>query len=182
MALRFVPILAVLLAVPAWAGGPDPDLPAVSPKGKWRVLTPDDATSTSRCIGRPETPLCAAETIVACFERTDKELCRIGMGRAPGQEYYDFGLKGGSGWKVYYQVVSAVRLAETDIPPKLRHPDEWRVVPGDIRIVIRKRRCWIAKDGREKCETGPLTQIHYFLRPVPGGMWRMVNKFSPRVD
>lgn len=159
----------------------DPDLPSPTPKGQWLVLTPDDATSTSKCIGKPETPLCGAETILACFERKDKELCRVGMGRAPGDEYVTFGSKGVRGWKLYYQVVSATRMKGPDIPERLRNPGEFEVLPGNIRIVVKKKHCWI--DGkREDCQTKWLTEIRYFLRRSDLGVWRLVEKYSPRRD
>lgn len=56
------------------------DLPPIDPPDHWHDLTYDDATSTSKCIGDPETPLCAVETVLACFMRAKVELCRIGSG------------------------------------------------------------------------------------------------------
>ncbi|MDK9720705.1 MAG: hypothetical protein OEL53_05925 [Rhodospirillales bacterium] len=43
-------------------------------------MTHDDATSTSQCIGDPKTPLCAIETVLACFVREERQLCLSGMG------------------------------------------------------------------------------------------------------
>ena len=42
----------------------------------WRLIGPDGATTTSQCIGRPETPLCAVETLLACFQRSAADLCQ----------------------------------------------------------------------------------------------------------
>jgi hypothetical protein len=42
------------------------------PRG-WRVIT--QTQSTSGCIGKPMSPLCAAETLVACHLRADERLC-----------------------------------------------------------------------------------------------------------
>lgn len=56
------------------------DLPPIDPPGVWHTLTQDDATTDSKCIGNPVTPLCAVETIRACFTRRDDSLCQIGMG------------------------------------------------------------------------------------------------------
>lgn len=36
----------------AEGGSADPDLPPVTPKGQWLVLTPDDATSSSKWTPR----------------------------------------------------------------------------------------------------------------------------------
>ena len=58
-----------------------PASPAAKPKpARWRVMTMEDATSTSRCIGDPRTPLCAVETHTACFIRRQVRLCTISYG------------------------------------------------------------------------------------------------------
>src|SRR5512135_2539236 len=43
-------------------------------------VTPTDATS--KCIGGAATPVCAAETLMACLARGDESLCRK-VGAAP---------------------------------------------------------------------------------------------------
>ena len=55
--------------------------PTAKPKpARWRIMTMEDATSTSRCIGDPRTPLCAVETLMACFIRRQVRLCTISEG------------------------------------------------------------------------------------------------------
>lgn len=55
---------------------------------EWATLTFDPATSSSRCIGNPMTPLCAVETHKACFlwndadEIVDEKVCTV-MGIDP---------------------------------------------------------------------------------------------------
>lgn len=63
------------------------ELPPIDGPDQWHLMTHDDATSTSQCIGDPRTPLCAIETVLACHLRQIDELCRIGMGWSdfPGQ-------------------------------------------------------------------------------------------------
>ncbi|MDK9722141.1 MAG: hypothetical protein OEL53_13270 [Rhodospirillales bacterium] len=56
------------------------DLPPIDGPDQWHLMTHDDATSTSQCIGDPKTPLCAIETVLACFLRHNDHLCRIGTG------------------------------------------------------------------------------------------------------
>lgn len=53
------------------------DPPPPNPPGEWRILAWTDQGSSSRCIGRPLTPLCAVETLLACFQRGRVELCRL---------------------------------------------------------------------------------------------------------
>ncbi|MFA6020956.1 MAG: hypothetical protein WC722_11900 [Rhodospirillales bacterium] len=56
------------------------DLPPIDGPDQWHLMTHDDATSTSQCIGDPKTPLCAIETVLACFLRAKVEFCRVGSG------------------------------------------------------------------------------------------------------
>ena len=55
--------------MPAAATEPSPSL--------WRIIAQDDGTATSRCIGHPESPLCAVETLLACFQWARPDLCRM---------------------------------------------------------------------------------------------------------
>ena len=128
------------------------DLPAIDPPGKGRVMTHDDLTSTSNCIGNPITPLCSVETAIACFVRRDNELCRIAKGldksprffrSEPSPNYYE-----------RYRVLSAKRFGEHDLPP--RHhlspsatpapwwfPEDRQIYqPGDMHIVVLRQTCW----------------------------------------
>ena len=70
-------LLFALILTPGWAfaGKPGADLPKPDPKGYWRVMTQDDATTTSKCLGSRETPLCAVENFRACNLRKVAELC-----------------------------------------------------------------------------------------------------------
>ncbi len=72
---RIVAVLLALLpmAAPITAVA---QLPAVDPAGQYRLIGPAER-SDSRCIGRPDTPLCAVETLLACFARRDPALCRV---------------------------------------------------------------------------------------------------------
>src|SRR6185369_5929960 len=56
----------LLLTGSAWAADPTQDSPA--------RITP--TTASSACIGTPGTPLCTAETLLACLVRNDDSLCR----------------------------------------------------------------------------------------------------------
>lgn len=73
---RFILMLAAALvfATPSLVHAAEP-LPRPDARGQWRVITADDATTTSRCIGNPTTPACAIETHLACFVRRQQELC-----------------------------------------------------------------------------------------------------------
>ncbi|HXP95265.1 MAG TPA: hypothetical protein VN809_01045 [Telmatospirillum sp.] len=43
----------------------------------WRIIGKNEQTVSSRCIGRPETAVCAVETFLACFQWVRLDLCRM---------------------------------------------------------------------------------------------------------
>jgi hypothetical protein len=70
-------LLPLLLTLVACAEVTDADLPPLTEPGQWRYITQHEASTTSRCIGQPNSPLCAVETLLACFQRDAIELCRM---------------------------------------------------------------------------------------------------------
>jgi len=133
---RFLLIAALFpVALPALAE--DAPLPPVTPGGEYLVLTQDDATSTSKCIGDPVTPMCAVETVLACHARGDHSLCRTGMGLD-----HDPGLGGEGPWdNMTYHVTRSEVLTGEHFPWRPAHDMPWRpgqidMQAGDIRIDI----------------------------------------------
>jgi len=97
----------------------------VPPPDEWRFIGLEDATS--KCIGDPKTPLCAVETVIACFARMDISLCRrVGM---TGEIYL-----GEKARDVNYKVVAAKILTEKDITRELEFVDWWK--PGFVDFTI----------------------------------------------
>lgn len=128
----------VLLLASMGAEARDRDLPPADPKGVWHKITHDDTTSTSPCIGRLETPLCAMDTMIAAELRGDQEmysLSRIGKAEpAPwlSPEYPSVWAK--------YHILSSGRFKAGDRREDDRYQDmHW--VPGDVWIVIDQRHC-----------------------------------------
>jgi hypothetical protein len=70
-------LAATLIAANMSLAGGDADLPAPDPPGHWRYITQDAERTTSQCIGDPKTPLCAMETVWACYVRNKAEFCAI---------------------------------------------------------------------------------------------------------
>lgn len=173
---RLTVIAGLVLAAPALAGGvEDGDLPIPDPPGTWRMVTRDNATTTSTCIGRPETPLCAIESVIACFVRRQRELCWIGRGRTDTRERPFQKFPGGAIVVHKYRVVSAKRLAEEDIPYywRLACEDAWE--PGDLRVEIEWLYC-TQRNGRLDCgeQWGfKPTPVAYIVRRTTRG-WRVV--------
>ncbi len=132
---------------PAAAQSPDPDLPPVDPPGRWRQMTPDDATSDSKCVGRFDTPLCAIETVVACFTRGLPELCNEAM-QMPG--YFQWKSTGRipAFTRTQYRIERSEVLTQEGIDDIPRAADSEQ--PGDLRIDVQKRECYL-NQGREVC-------------------------------
>jgi len=165
-------LFAVLLA-PGWAfaGKPDGDLPKPDPKGYWRVMTQDDATTTSKCLDSRKTPLCAVENFRACNLRVEAELCR-----QPGQtddvltspRFPDDWYK--------YRVVSSGHFKKGD--PRLDDRDhEMPWVPGDIWIILDERHCsrtYCAKPVRSELYYVP---VRYIVHKDTDG-WQVVYAFQ----
>lgn len=157
--------LMALLALVGTAEAADPDLPPLDPPGHWRKLTRDDKTTTSRCIGRPVTPLCAIETLHACFVRNDKDLCRI----ANGYEPPDFGVTVEFNETVRYRVVSAWRLRPQNVQPQnLGWDAKGTREIGDIELGVTEIRC------TPRCAGEPTRTSIYTLRQF-SNFWRVVR-------
>lgn len=141
-------VMGALTLASACAGATqDADLPPPDPPDYWRWITQDEATTTSRCIGRPETPVCAIETIIACFTRDEGALCGVAHGDSsvgPSKKS-----RGTAFVATKYRFVSAKRLAEEDISvyDRLACVGAWQ--PGDLRVEVRRASCWRREQGYE---------------------------------
>ncbi|MBI1244476.1 MAG: hypothetical protein GC202_05675 [Alphaproteobacteria bacterium] len=167
---------ALLLAVPARAQTRDPDLPPVDPPGHWRQMTLDDATSDSKCVGKFDTPLCAVETVIACFTRNEWELCNAAL-RKPGHFKRPKSSRQPSFARTQYRIVRSEVLTQAGIDDIPRLADLER--PGDLRIDVRKRDCYL-EDERENCEYGVSAPNIFTLRRVDTG-WLVVDWSIPDI-
>ena len=117
-----------------------------SAAGELRVMTNDDVTSASACIGKPVTPLCAAETVAACGIGNRKSFCD-----AVDYEYGDFGRWVPSDylrlWFFRYEFVQSKRLEDGDISRSARPPDRASWQSGDIALQL----WWQGCMPDEKC-------------------------------
>jgi hypothetical protein len=173
--MRGFVLALLLLMLPAGAQAVDPDLPLPDPPGVWRKLTHDDATTDSRCIGDPKTPLCAIETYFACFLRREPDYCDIvGAGVRPlpqvGKALHEH---------EEYRIVYARRPSKLDpLDPATEGTVRWQ--PGDVLVGFMWRACW-NNAGKIKCEIGveddPL--FVYILRKT-GDDWVFAGRFRPR--
>lgn len=114
--LIFLMLLVSSLLVPVYADSFDP--------GQVRVIS--QTSSTSHCIGDPQTPLCAVETYLACTVRLDHGLCdKIG--------YFGLGL-GEPRKNIRYRILSYYVVRSADIPADLEGTN-W-VRPGYVNITV----------------------------------------------
>ena len=111
----------------AWGGGFPPP-----PEFQLSVIAQTDATSS--CVGDPVTPLCAAETLLACFARKEGDLCEslcLSRGRT-GETY------------TLEYVLAETILIEPDDPR--RHARDPSAV--EVEWEFRERAC---RDGPSPC-------------------------------
>ena len=160
VALALVAVLSVACATAATAGEPPPD-----PPGEVRVVAQTDRDSTSDCIGRPVTPLCLVEALLACDIRDDEKLCR-----AVEKRYREPRFKG-------VQLFPLLRL-EYKI---------WEQIPfdptdnllceggqaGDMVVRVFKRQC----PDAEYCHRWDMIPFHYVTRKK-GERWELVTACS----
>lgn len=140
------------------------------PPGVWRKLTWDDATTTSKCIGKPVTPICAVETMLACYMQSRENLCHLAIF---GQEDRQF---------IYSEASPALYTAyRISAVKKVRAGNLVRLLdevaqPGDVLVDLRDKACEV-KSHRCENDIGPPTT--HLLRKV-GEEWRIITWDTPR--
>ena len=120
-------IYAMVLHLVACSGnteeqpGPLADVP---PPSEWRLISANDATSN--CIGDPKTPLCAMETLMACFARHEISLCNkvnVFDMHFPGEPYVS-----------RYRILRTEILTKENIEEKGKGAD-WQKL-GDVDFTV----------------------------------------------
>ncbi len=109
-------------------------LPAAAQKSRDNPghITPDRATST--CIGSAATPVCAAETLLACLARADDTLCRRVGAQPPARPVGNAGKI-----QVDYVIVRVSVIRPEDITDDTRDLDWYK--PGYTLIEMDRRAC-----------------------------------------
>jgi hypothetical protein len=170
-------------ALPARAGDAPAGvpLPPITPVDGYFVMTQDDATTSSKCIGDPVTPLCAVETVMACEIRGNDDLCRIGMGLKKNP-----GLSAGPVSPRIYWVMHRAILTDETIPWD-DHELKWRpgeagVQAGDVRIDIADKICEKGEISHTACKTeDDLPAIAAYIVRQQGDRWAVINWRPPYV-
>jgi len=188
MIARFLSAAAVLAtaflfaaALPARAGDARPDvpLPPITPVDGYFVMTQDDATTSSNCIGNPVTPMCAVETVMACHVRGNDDLCRIGQGLERNSDIIIGPLPPEIYWVVRREVLTEQTLPWPPYEMEDR-PGEPSVKAGDIRIDVVDKSCRKGKISHSACETEyDIPPIVAYIVRRQGSRWAVVDWRPP---
>ncbi len=119
--------------------------------------------ATSACIGDSKTPVCAAETLLACMARAEAELCRrVGIadprpaiGQPPSL--------------IEYTVDRTTIIRREDITDDLKDVDWYR--PGYALVEIQRRSC---APKSPNCAEESWTDLQIYARPR-GNAWDIVT-------
>lgn len=147
-------LLGLVIVSPAWA-----QLPAVDPVNQYRLIGPADR-SDSHCIGQSDTPLCAVETLLACFARRDADLCRAVWAGGESVSGFLARLQSSRYWWSY-------RIAAAE-----------QSATGEALIAVAGRICGL-QSAEPDCFTTPAPPTQYRLRQVEGGRWQVMDWQSP---
>jgi hypothetical protein len=166
----------MLIVAPAFAQASDPIVPLPDPPGTWRKLTHDEATTTSRCIGNPVTPLCAVETYWACFLHRRPELCdMVQAGVRPLEVVPKVPNK-----REEYRVLYARRPSPLD-PVDPATEGNMKPQPGDVVIGLMRRTCYDSPDDEPKCTLGIENHPpHVHMLRKQGEFWVYAYRFRAR--
>lgn len=159
----------------------------------WATLTFDPATSSSRCIGDPMTPLCAVETYEACYYWVDKKACTA-MGLDPSA----FRLVPDAYAKLsiyHYRIENRKVIDAEDVAVVAEELDDPRASLGDVVMQVRWEGCSpidacvlesmndparVYGEGcppiRCRVSDTPLT---YLVRDI-GGKWQVVDGYEDK--
>ena len=149
--------LTVLLALAA--------LPAAAQSAKESPGRIAPGSATSQCIGQPETPICAAETLLACMARGDASLCRSVLATAPQP------LPNGVPQLEYViERVSVIR--PESVTDDLKDLEWYR--PGYTLVEMLRRTC-PASDVSCSTETWEGVQVYLRRRGGGTGPWEIVH-------
>jgi len=160
---------ALIFALPAVAQEL-PELPPLAQPGQWLYVTQDDTSSSSRCIGRPGTAMCAVETLLACFQRDRQDLCRM-VDDGTDQYAQIFSTPADPGKYLAYRVLEARRInAATARTGQAAHAQD-----GDVLLTIDQRE---GQFGRYAKATGAPAN-DFLLRRQPEGNWKIVSWGDP---
>jgi hypothetical protein len=173
MTMQNVLKVAIVLGIGA-ISLPGPSLAAESwkpdPPGKWRKLTWDEKTTTSKCIGKSVSPICAVENKLACYMQKKEELCHLAIRDHEGRTF----VRSEPSYPLYtaYRISAIREVKSGETITVLKETAE----PGDYVVDLRDRSCEV-KSGRCENDIGPATT--HLVRKI-GDEWRIITWDTPR--
>ncbi|MCA1909668.1 MAG: hypothetical protein LDL39_15020 [Magnetospirillum sp.] len=165
--LRTALLGMILLSNPAFAA----DQWKADPPGQWRSLTWDEKTTTSTCIGKPISPICAVETKTACYDLEDEALCHLAIRDHHGRVFLRSTNTSHALYTKYR--ISALRKVEAGETVTLLDKP---ALPGDYLVDLRDRQCEV-KTNKCSNDIGPPTT--HLVRLIDGE-WRIITWDTPR--
>ena len=152
----------------------DEDGFAADPRGTWRKLTWDEATTTSKCIGNPITPICAVETKTACFDLKRNDLCLRSIQSSDHRVFINDGDDDDLPRWLFWEY-RILRVEKIDPGQRIAVLSEM-AHPGDYLVDLRARQCIVAS-GECPPDMGPPTT--HLVRKF-GEEWRVITWDTPR--
>jgi len=140
----------------------------------WRTLTDRDETTTSKCIGKPVTPICAVETARACFDRSRLELCRMAFLNGESETFH-LGPPYPE-YKTEYIIIRYQTIRQVPPPPPnlASGGGKFKEKPGDARVDFTARSCSITRDT---CAGEPTESFGAITRHV-GDRWFVIDYWA----
>lgn len=159
-------MLLLLTACPAFAEEWKAD-----PPGVWRKMTWEDETTTSKCIGKLISPICAVETKEAGLVRERNDLFAMAVDGSEGRTFIRSHTGYTNVWMSYR--LSRIKKVIRREPIDLLGID---ATPGDYLIDVRDRQCY-HNSGYCGEDIGPPTT--HLVRKI-GDEWRIITWNTPR--
>ena len=129
LALIAVTLTLSIAPSPLQAGGTERDWY----QEKFRILRFRPQWTSSDCIGDPKTPLCAAETQLACWLRKDAEMCRMIGWEVTWKTNPNPRREASGSDMIAYHVTNEKKLHASDIPKEQRKGKyAWQA--GDVAV------------------------------------------------
>ena len=132
-------------------------------------------SATSACIGQPTTPVCAVETLLACWVRGQSGLCRaVAVSEARAAERIA-GPGSSPEADTQYSIDRASTIRREDVTDDLRAVEWFK--PGFVLVELVRRAC---PQGPQRCDDEPWEEMQIVVRPEAGRwsvvVWRSDNE------
>lgn len=131
--------------------------------------------ATSGCIGQPTTPVCAVETLLACWVRGQPALCRaVAVSEARAADRIA-GPRSSPEAEAQYSIDRASTIRHEDVTDDLKAVEWFK--PGFVLVELVRRIC---PQTPQRCDDEPWEEMQIIVRPEAGRwsvvVWRSDNE------